>query len=110
MEDNPEISQRELAEAIGISLGGVHYVLNAFVQKGMVKLGNFTNSTDKRRYSYMLTPKGMATKAALAKRFLIRKMAEYEALKAEIQSLEDELSDGEDDARLLRSKFLQPRA
>ena len=91
LEENPELSQRELAAKLGISVGGAHYVLSALVEKGLVKLGNFTAAKDKRRYAYILTPKGMAEKAAITQQFLRRKIAEYEALKAEIASLEDDL-------------------
>jgi EPS-associated MarR family transcriptional regulator len=87
LEENPEMSQRELARAVGISLGAMHYCLNALVEKGFIKLGNFTAARDKRRYAYVLTPHGMAEKAALTGRFLRRKLAEYEALKAEIEAL-----------------------
>ena len=91
LQDNPELSQRELADAVGISVGGMHYLLNALIDKGLVKLGNFTASRDKRRYAYLLTPKGIAEKAALTRAFLKRKRSEYDALKAEISSLEKEL-------------------
>lgn len=91
------MSQRELAKAAGVSVGGMHYVLNALVEKGFVKLGNFTASEDKRRYAYVLTPKGIARRAALTRSFLIRKMEEYEALKYEIQQLSSEL-EGEEPA------------
>ncbi len=87
------MSQRELAAAVGISVGGVHYALNALIEKGQVKLGNFSASQDKRRYAYFLTPKGMAEKAAITKHFLARKIKEYEALKAEIDALQSELGD-----------------
>jgi EPS-associated MarR family transcriptional regulator len=90
--DNPDWSQRELARALGISNGGAHYALSAAISKGLVKLGNFTSSRDKRRYAYVLTPKGIAEKAALTRRFLARKSEEYEALKSEIGALHDELS------------------
>ena len=80
------MSQRELAEAVGVSVGGMHYVLNALIEKGMVKLGNFTAAEDKRRYAYTLTPKGIKEKSLIAGKFLKRKMAEYEALKAEIDA------------------------
>lgn len=92
LQQNPEMSQRELAEAVGVSVGGIHYVLNALIDKGLVKLGNFTAAEDKRRYAYVLTPKGIARKAALARAFLARKMEEYEALKEEIEALSDEVS------------------
>lgn len=93
LEQNPEMSQRDLAQAVGISTGSVHYVLKALVDKGLVKLGNFTASEDKRRYSYVLTPKGISEKAALTRRFLIRKMVEFEMLKAEIEEVGRGLSD-----------------
>jgi EPS-associated MarR family transcriptional regulator len=91
LEGNPEMSQRALAEAVGISSGGAHYVLSALVGKGLVKLGNFSASEDKRRYAYILTPTGLAEKAAITKRFLARKIEEYEAVKAEIEELQDEI-------------------
>jgi EPS-associated MarR family transcriptional regulator len=91
LQENPEMSQRELAEAVGVSVGGMHYVLNALIDKGLVKLGNFTAAKDKRRYAYVLTPKGIARKAALARAFLVRKIEEYEALKEEIEALQVEI-------------------
>ncbi len=87
LQGNPEMTQRELARAVGISVGGIHYVLNALIEKGLLKLGNFTAAKDKRRYAYILTPKGIAAKSVIARRFLARKIEEYEALKAEIESL-----------------------
>ena len=91
LQENPEMSQRELARVVGVSVGGMHYVLNALIDKGLVKLGNFTASEDKRRYAYVLTPRGIARKAALTRVFLTRKMEEYEALKYEIAMLSSEL-------------------
>ena len=91
LQEYPEMSQRELAEAVGVSVGGMHYVLNALIDKGLVKLGNFTAAEDKRRYAYVLTPKGIARKAALTRAFLVRKMEEYEAIREEIESLSSEL-------------------
>lgn len=93
LHENPEMSQRELAKAVGVSAGGVHYVINALIEKGLIKLGNFTAAEDKRRYSYVLTRAGIAQKAALTQAFLARKLAEYEALREEIESLQFELSD-----------------
>ena len=87
LEDNPEMSQREVADRVGISVGGIHYVLNALIAKGLVKLGNFTAAQDKRRYAYILTPQGISQKAAMTKRFLVRKVDEYEALREEIEEL-----------------------
>jgi EPS-associated MarR family transcriptional regulator len=94
LHDNPELSQRDLAKAVGISNGSVHYLLTALVDKGLIKMGNFAASQDKRRYAYILTPKGIAEKAAITKRFLERKVKEYDALKAEIAALQDELGEG----------------
>ena len=91
LQENPEMSQRELAAAVGVSVGGMHYVLNALIEKGLVKLGNFTAAEDKRRYAYVLTPKGIKEKSIIAARFLKRKLAEYEALKEEIETLKCEL-------------------
>jgi EPS-associated MarR family transcriptional regulator len=93
LHDNPELSQRELAGAVGISNGSAHYLLTALLDKGLIKLGNFTAAQDKRRYAYILTPKGIAEKAAITKRFLERKVQEYDALKAEIDALKGELGD-----------------
>lgn len=93
LQENPEMSQRELAAAVGVSVGGMHYVLNALIDKGLVKLGNFTAAEDKRRYAYVLTPKGIAEKATITKRFLARKMEEYASLKAEIDTLRNELAE-----------------
>jgi EPS-associated MarR family transcriptional regulator len=91
---NPELTQREMAEAVGISNGSAHYLLSALVDKGLIKLGNFTAAQDKRRYAYILTPHGIAEKTATTKRFLERKIKEYDALKAEIEALRDDLCDG----------------
>ena len=90
LQENPEMSQRDLAEAVGVSVGGIHYVLNALIEMGLVKLGNFTAAQDKRRYAYVLTPKGIKEKSIIAGRFLKRKQAEYEALKAEIEALRNQ--------------------
>ncbi|WP_377069207.1 MarR family EPS-associated transcriptional regulator [Roseovarius ramblicola] len=94
LHDNPEMSQRELARAVGVSTGGIHYVLSALLDKGLIKLGNFAASDDRRRYAYVLTRKGVTEKAALTKRFLARKMAEYEALRAEIEAVRAEVDAG----------------
>lgn len=93
LQENPEMSQRDLAATVGISVGSTHYLLSALVEKGLVKFGNFSAADDKRRYAYILTPKGVAEKAALTGRFLRRKLEEFEALQAEIETLQDELGD-----------------
>lgn len=95
LEQNPEMSQRDLAAAVGISTGSTHYMLKALAEKGLVKIGNFTASEDRRRYAYVLTPKGIAERAALTRRFLNRKMAEFEMLKAEIEEVRSALSPAE---------------
>ena len=95
LEQNPEMSQRDLSKAVGISTGSIHYVLKALMEKGLVKFSNFSASKDKRRYAYVLTPKGLTTKASLTRRFLARKMAEYELLKAEIEDVRGDLTDEE---------------
>lgn len=91
LDENPDLSQRDLARKAGVSVGAVNYLLRALVEKGLVKIGNFTASDDKRRYAYVLTPQGITAKAALTRRFLRRKIAEYEALKAEIEGLKAEI-------------------
>jgi len=96
LQDNPELSQRDLARALGVSNGSVHYALRALVNKGLIKIGNFTASRDKRRYRYILTPKGLAEKAALTGRFLRRKLQEHEILLAEIEALRAEVEAGVD--------------
>ena len=90
---DPNMSQRDLARALGVSLGGVNYCIAALIDKGAVKVENFRASDSKLRYAYVLTPDGMAEKARMTGRFLQRKMREYEALKAEIDGLTQELSD-----------------
>ena len=91
LQDNPDASQRDIAKFLGLSLGGVNYCLSALIEKGHVKMRNFRGSDDKLKYSYLLTPKGIAEKSALTGRFLKRKMREYEDLKAEIEAVQEEL-------------------
>jgi EPS-associated MarR family transcriptional regulator len=87
LQENPDLTQRELAEKVGISVGGLNYCLKALIKKGYVKMKNFAYSKNKFGYVYVLTPSGMAEKADTTHRFLQRKMDEYEALKAEIEAL-----------------------
>jgi EPS-associated MarR family transcriptional regulator len=91
LQENPDLTQRELAEQLGISVGGLNYCLKALMEKGMVKMNNFANSKNKFGYVYVLTPSGIVEKAMLARRFLQRKMSEYEALKLEIEALKSEV-------------------
>ena len=98
MESNPELSQRQLAAELGVSLGGVNYALKALVERGFVKAGNFRKSGNKVAYLYVLTPKGIAEKSTLTTAFLGRKLEEYEVLRQEINALKSEVgSDGSAD-------------
>jgi len=92
LEDDPNISQRSLASALGISLGKTNYCMKALVDRGWVKAKNFVHSDNKRAYAYYLTPKGFDEKARVTVRFLRQKMDDYEALKEEIAQLEAEVS------------------
>ncbi len=91
LEGNPDMTQRELAQSLGVSVGSVNYCLNALVDKGWVKMKNFAYSKNKFGYIYVLTPSGLAEKALITQRFLQRKMDEYEQLKAEIEALKSEV-------------------
>ncbi len=90
IQDNPEITQRELAMKAGISLGKVNYCLKALMDKGWIKAVNFKNSRSKAAYLYKLTPQGIEEKAGVTVRFLKRKMLEYDRIKAEIEELKKE--------------------
>ena len=92
LEDQPDISQRELAEHLGVSVGKANFVLGARIDRGLVKAENFKKSNNKAGYLYLLTPKGLTEKVAITARFLHRKQAEYDRLKAEIEQLEAKLS------------------
>jgi len=91
IEREPGLSQRELSERLGISLGRVNYCLKALADRGWLKLINFRNSPSKLRYVYTVTPSGLAQRASIARRFLRRKIAEFERLKMQIERLEREL-------------------
>lgn len=90
LQDNPDLTQREIAQQLGVSTSGLNYCLNALIDKGWVKVQNFQNSKNKFKYVYLLTPQGIAERMALTDRFLKRKMTEYEALKSEIEALQRE--------------------
>jgi EPS-associated MarR family transcriptional regulator len=94
LEANPELSQRQLAAELGVSLGGVNYALKALIERGFVKADNFRKSGAKAAYLYVLTPKGIAEKSSLATAFLGRKLEEYEVLRQEIEALKGEVSSG----------------
>ncbi|MBE0619354.1 MAG: MarR family EPS-associated transcriptional regulator [Burkholderiales bacterium] len=91
LEARPELSQRDLARELGTSLGKTNYCLNALIDKGWVKARNFRNNQNKLSYAYLLTPRGIESKAAITLQFLKRKMAEYETLKADIEELQREV-------------------
>ena len=91
LQDNPDMTQREIAEKLGISTSGLNYCLKALIDKGLVKVHNFSQSKNKFGYIYVLTPQGIAEKAVLTGRFLKRKMQEYETLRAEIEALQSDV-------------------
>lgn len=91
LRERPDISQRELARELGVSLGSVNFCFQALVQKGWIKIQNFQQSNHKLGYMYLLTPAGITEKSVLTARFLARKMREYEALRREIELLQAEV-------------------
>jgi EPS-associated MarR family transcriptional regulator len=88
LEEEPDLTQRELAKKLGISLGGANYCLKALIDIGHIKAGNFNKNPNKSVYLYLLTPQGIAEKAKLTAGFLKRKMVEYHALKKEIDAIQ----------------------
>lgn len=97
IEAEPHLSQREIAEKMGVSLGKTNYCLKALIDKGFIKLQNFYNNKRKSAYIYLLTPQGIEEKAAVTYRFLQRKINEYESIKKEIESLKVEAADLRDE-------------
>ncbi len=91
LETHPDATQRDLAKALGISLGSTNFCVRAVIDQGWVKVQNFRRSDNKLAYAYLLTPQGIEAKARITARFLQRKRAEYEALKAEIAQLDAEV-------------------
>jgi len=85
--EEPQISQRDLASRLGISVGKANYCMSALVEKGLVKINNFRRANNKLAYAYLLTPRGIEEKASVAVSFLQRKMREYGELQQEIESL-----------------------
>jgi EPS-associated MarR family transcriptional regulator len=90
LEENPGLSQRDLAKKLGVSLGKINFCLNALVAKGSLKIKNFRNSDNKLAYAYLLTPNGVEQKARMTVQFLKYKVQEYEKLRAEIAELQRE--------------------
>jgi EPS-associated MarR family transcriptional regulator len=88
IEAQPELTQRQLAQELGVSLGKAHYCIKALIDKGLVKMGNFSHNQKKLDYAYLLTPSGMKSKAMLTAHFLERKAAEYAMLKSELEKHE----------------------
>jgi EPS-associated MarR family transcriptional regulator len=95
VEKNPLASQRQIASALGVSLGRINYCLNALINKGMIKIENFTASPNKLGYLYVLTPEGISHRASLMVRFIRRKTDEYEMIKAELEALMIDLQGNE---------------
>jgi len=91
LQENPDISQRELADALEVSVGKTHYLLRGLIEKGFVKVGNFRRSNNKLGYLYKLTPSGIREKLDVTRRYLARREAEYEAIRTEIESLRAEM-------------------
>ncbi|HEV7920316.1 MAG TPA: MarR family EPS-associated transcriptional regulator [Thermoanaerobaculia bacterium] len=91
--DHPEASQRDVARELGISLGKVNYCLKALIEKGWIKARNFRNSRHKSAYVYVLTPNGIEEKLDVTRAFLRRKVAEYDTLVKEIETLTAEVGD-----------------
>ena len=92
LESHPDVTQRELAQHLGVSLGKTNYCLKALIDRGWIKVNNFKNSNNKAAYAYLLTPRGIEEKAQITIRFFKRKMLEYEHLKRELEELEQEVN------------------
>jgi EPS-associated MarR family transcriptional regulator len=92
LQASPDITQRELAKKLGVSVSGLNYCLKALIDKGWVKVQNFSNNKNKLGYAYLLTPAGVVEKASLTSNFLQRKMQEYKSLKQEIKQIKQELN------------------
>ena len=90
--ENPQMTTREIAQKVGISNGSAYYLLTSLIDMGFIKLSNFKQNSQKIKYSYLLTPKGIREKSLATNKFLVRKKQEYELLKKEIAELERDLS------------------
>jgi EPS-associated MarR family transcriptional regulator len=97
LQENPDLTQRELAERLGVSVGSVNYCLRALIGRGLVKVGNFKKSKNKFKYIYLLTPQGIVERMDMTSRFLKRKLDDFDALKMEIEALKAEVSEGTDE-------------
>lgn len=97
---NPQMTTRELAQILGVSNGSAYYLLISLIDKGFVKLSNFKENSQKTKYSYILTPKGIREKSLITSKFLERKKKEFEALRHEIDFLEKSIGNVSDDKKL----------
>lgn len=93
LDEHPDASQRDLARALGVSLGKVNYCIRALIEKGWLKMRNFRNSSNKSAYAYVLTPFGIDEKVRVTYAFLKRKVAEYDTLAQEIETLTREVTE-----------------
>lgn len=93
IESRPQLTQRQLAHELGMSLGKINYCVHALIDKGWIKARNFRNSSNKLAYAYLLTPRGIEQKAAVTVHFLRRKVSEYETLRKEIRALRREVDE-----------------
>ncbi len=100
IETELEISQRRLAEVLGVSLGKTNYLIKALLAKGHIKAGNFLRAEDKLNYAYLLTPEGLRAKLELTRNYLSCKEQEYIAMKAEIEAMRSELADHDNQPRV----------
>ena len=91
LEKNPDLTQRQLAEKLGVSLGKTHYLVKSLTDVGWIKFGNFQRSNNKWGYAYLLTPKGIAEKTSITAKFLERKQEEYSRLHEEIAQLKEDV-------------------
>ena len=91
--ENPQMTTRKIAQKVGISNGSAYYLLTSLIEMGFIKLSNFKENSQKIKYSYLLTPKGIREKSIITNKFLVRKRQEFEALREEINSLEETVGD-----------------
>ena len=96
LEQQPDLTQRQLAEELGVSLGKTHYLVKSLIDVGWVKLDNFQRSDNKWGYAYLLTPMGIIGKAAITARFLVRKQREHTRIQEEIAQLQEEVRQQQD--------------
>jgi len=92
LEQNPQVTQRDLAQKLGISLGKINFLINALIDKGIIEAKNFKNSKNKLAYMYLLTPYGVKTKIHITHQFFTWKIQEYERLKEEIEDFKKEMA------------------